>query len=81
MNLYEDVLQNHALFLLMLILHQIVLYILKRIFQKEYKSMMIDNKIRDEKLQHDINREAAIEKLINMNTLQMKKYYLLIKDK
>ena len=43
--------------------------------------MTIDNKIRDEKLQHDINREAAIEKLINMNTLQMKKYYLLIKDK
>ena len=43
--------------------------------------MTIDNKIRDEKLQHDINREVAIEKLINMNTLQMKKYYLLIKDK
>ena len=42
-------------------------------------------KIRDEKLQYDINKEAArmsalsSEKLINMNILQAKKYYLLIK--
>ena len=42
-------------------------------------------KIRDEKLQYDINIEAAkmsalsSEKLINMNILQAKKYYLLIK--
>ena len=47
--------------------------------------MTIDDKIRDEKLQYDINREAAknqhyrLEKLINMNILQVKKYYLLIK--
>ena len=49
--------------------------------------MTIDDKIRDEKLQYDINREATeyrlyhLEKLINMNILQVKKYCLLIKDK
>ena len=49
--------------------------------------MKIDDKIRDEKLQYDINREAAkisalsSEKFINMNVLQVKKYCLLIKDK
>ena len=44
--------------------------------------MTIDYKITDEKLQYDINREAAyhLEKLINMNILQVKKYYLLIKE-
>ena len=45
--------------------------------------MTIDDKIRDERLQY--NREAgkisalSSEKLIHMNILQMKKYYLLIK--
>ena len=49
--------------------------------------MTIDDKIRDEKLQYDINREAAkilalsSEKFINMNVLQVKKHCLLIKDK
>ena len=52
--------------------------------------MTIDDKIRDEKLPFDINRERQqksliinyhLEKLINMNILQVKKYYLLIKDK
>ena len=49
--------------------------------------MTIDDKIRDEKLQYDINIKAAkisalsSKKLINMNILQVKKYYLLIKDK
>ena len=48
--------------------------------------MAIDDKIRDEKLQYDINREAAKKsalssgKLINMNLLLVKKYYLLIKE-
>ena len=43
--------------------------------------MTIDDQIRDEKLQYDINREAAkIYNLINMNVLQVKKYYLLIKN-
>ena len=51
--------------------------------------MTIDDKIKYEKLKYDINREAAKiiikdyhpEKLIHMNILQVKKYYLLIKDK
>ena len=45
----------------MLLLHSIVLYVLERIFQKEYEKLIIaiDDKIRDEKLQNDINREAA----------------------
>ena len=47
--------------------------------------MTIDDKIKDEKLQHDISREAAKYqhyhqvKLINKNILQVKKYYHLIK--
>ena len=47
--------------------------------------MTIDNKIRDEKVQYDINREATKyqhyypEKLINMSTLQVKKSCHLIK--
>ena len=59
--------------------------------RKDIKTnMTIDDKIRDEKLQYDINREAAISssififiniyhqvKLINMNISQVKKYYLL----
>ena len=46
--------------------------------------MSNDDEIRDEKLQHDINREAAkiselsSGKLINMNILLMNKYYHLI---
>ena len=50
--------------------------------------MTIDDKIKNEKLQYDINREAAkISALssgkiaINMNILQVKKYYLIIKNK
>ena len=48
--------------------------------------MTIDDKIRNEKLQCDINKEAAktsayhLEQLINMNFLQVKKYYLLVKE-
>ena len=47
--------------------------------------MTIDDKIRNEKLQYDTNREAVKYhhyhqvKLINMNILQVKKYYLLVK--
>ena len=49
--------------------------------------MTIDDQMKDEKLQYDINREAAEissyhqAKLINMNILQVKTYYLLIKNK
>ena len=47
--------------------------------------MTMDDKIRDGKLQYDINRKAANYqhyhqvKHINMNIFQVKKYYLLIK--
>ena len=52
--------------------------------------MAIDDKIRDEKLQYDINKLTKkqqkyqldhLGKLINMNMLQVKKYCLLIKGK
>ena len=49
--------------------------------------MRTDDKIRDEALQYDINREAAKYqhyhqvKLIKTNILQAKKYYSLIKVK
>ena len=49
--------------------------------------MTIDDKIRYEKEQYDINREAAklsalsSEKWINMNILQVKKFRLLITGK
>ena len=45
--------------------------------------MIIDDKIRDEKLQYDINWETAIMsayhqvKLISMNILQVKTHYLI----
>ena len=47
--------------------------------------MTVDDKIRDQKLQYNTNGEASeIQhyhqlKLINMNNLKVKKYYLLIK--
>ena len=49
--------------------------------------MTTDNKIRDKKLQYDINREAAnisalsSRKIDKYNILQVKKCCLLIKDK
>ena len=49
--------------------------------------MTIGDKIRDKKLQYDINIKAAKlsklssgKKLIKMNMLQVKKYYYLIKE-
>ena len=48
--------------------------------------MEIDDKIRNEKLQYDVNRKVAKHhhyhkvKLINMNILQVKKYYVLLKE-
>ena len=45
--------------------------------------MAIDDKVRDEKLQYDINNKNICimirKKMINVNILQVKKYYLLIK--
>ena len=49
--------------------------------------MTIEDQIKDEKLQYDINREAAkisalsSGKLINMNILLVKKYYHRINSK
>ena len=49
--------------------------------------MTIEDQIRDEKLQYDINRAAAkisalsSDNLISMNILLVKKYYLLINSK
>ena len=49
--------------------------------------MTTDDKIRNEKLKYNINREAAkyqfyhLVKLINMNILQKEKHYFLIEDK
>ena len=49
--------------------------------------MTIEDQIKDEKIQHDINREAAkisalsSGKLISMNILQVKRYYHLINNK
>ena len=47
--------------------------------------MTIDDNIMDEKLQYDINREAAISILLSGKIDQyqylVKKYWLLIKDK
>ena len=70
----------------MLLLRQVILYALERIFYKEYKNWSWKLRIRDEKLRYHINREAtkisaaSLGKLINMNTLQVKIYYLLIED-
>ena len=49
--------------------------------------MIIEDNISDEKIQYDVNREDQKYqryqqlKLINMNILQVKKKYLLTKDK
>ena len=49
--------------------------------------MTTDDKIKDEKLEYDINRETtkisalSLENMINMNILQVKKYYFLIECK
>ena len=49
--------------------------------------MTIDDKIRHQKLQYHIDREAAkyehyhLENLINISILQVKKYCLLFKEK
>ena len=42
--------------------------------------MTIDDKIRDEKLQYDIKREAAkLSALSIVESINMKKYYLLVR--
>ena len=65
-----------------------LLYFRKNLLEWMYdKTITIDDQIKDENIQYEINREAAKisalyqAKLINMNILQGKKYYLLIKSK
>ena len=88
MNLYKKCTENHILFwLLILLLYQIILYVLERIFKKEYKSysrqLMMKLKMKNyntiitgkqQKYQH--YRKV---KLIIMNIFQGKKYCHLIK--
>ena len=68
-------------------LHQIILQGLEKFFLTIIKIMTINDQIRDEKLQYDINREAAkilalsSGKFINMNILSVKIYYHLISNK
>ena len=58
----------------------------KNLIKRTYKlTMTFDDKIKDEKVKYDIDREAAkisaisSEKIDNINILQAKKYYHLIK--
>ena len=45
---------------MILLFHQIILYVLEESFRKNIKNNhAIDDRIKDEKLQYDINREAA----------------------
>ena len=53
----------------MLRLHQIILYNLEKIFSIYNKIMTIDDQIRDEKLQYDINREAAKISALSSNKI------------
>ena len=55
-------------------MRQIIIYVLKRIFQKEYKKLIvtIDDKIRDEKMQYSINREAV--KILVLSSGKIDKY-------
>ena len=51
----------------MLLLHQIIFYALERIFT-------IDDKIRDEKLKYNINREAAIISALSFGKIHKYEY-------
>ena len=64
---------------MILLLHQIVLYILDAIFWKEKVIMIIDDKIRYEKLEHYINRETV--QTLALSSGKIDKYqYLTGKD-
>ena len=55
-------------------IHQIILYDLEKNFIIYNYKMTIDEKIRDEKLQHDINREAAKISALSSNKIHKCKY-------
>ena len=65
----------------MLLFHQIIFRFSERTFEKENKILIIaiDDKIRDEILQYDINREAA--KLSALSSSEIDKYeYLTVEE-
>ena len=64
--------------LMILPMHQIILYDLQKIFLKYNKIMTINDKIRDENLQYDIDREAAIISALSSGKID-KYEYLLVK--
>ena len=78
LNLYNYVFQNYILFeLLMLLLHQISL---KNLSEKVQKlTLIIDDKIRHEKLRDDINKEAA--KILALSSRKIYKYEYLTGEK
>ena len=57
MNRYKKCTEKPPFSLLILLLHPIILYVIERISQKEYKTKIIRLEIK--KLQYDINKEAA----------------------
>ena len=70
----------------MLLLHQIILHVSgKNILERIQNLIMtIDDEIRDEKLQYDVKEKQQKYqlyhqvKLMNVNILQVKKYYMLV---
>ena len=63
----------------MLFLHQIILYVSERILWKEYNNyekliIEIYDKIRDEKLQYDINREAVKISVVSSGKIDKYEY-------
>ena len=65
--------------LLMLFLHKIILYVSERILWKEYNNyekliIEIYDKIRDEKLQYDINREAVKISVVSSGKIDKYEY-------
>ena len=64
---------------MILLLHQIILYDLEKIFLTYNKIMTVNDQTRDEKLQYDINREAA--KISALSSGKIDKYEYLTSEK
>ena len=66
---------NHIRFwLMMLRLHQIIFYNLEKIFLTYNKTRTINDQIRDEKLQYDINRKAAEISALSSDKIDKSEY-------
>ena len=59
-------------------LHQIILYGLENYFENTIKLVTINDQIRDEKIQYDINREAA--KISALSSGKIHKYEYLTRE-